>query len=660
MLTRRTALGLLAVARPLAAWQSYYYGKDEPLPRSIELAAGDLTLVFEPELAFVRYLRYGDAEVIRGIYAAVRDRNWGTVAPQVSKLRVETTEGAFRVSFDVTCKEGPIDFLWHGEIIGEASSKVTFRMEGEARSTFLRNRVGFCVLHPVKECAGKPCSVKHSSGSTESGKFPLQVSPDQPFKDMAAVSHEIAPGVAAEVIFNGETFEMEDHRNWTDASYKTYCTPLEKPYPVEVKQGSKITQSVTVALTGAKPAATKRFTIRRPELTIEVDKSAQPRSLPRMGLGMALEQPALNPAEARRIAALKPSHLRLDLKPSDTKLLDRAIKESGAVGVPLEIALHLSDNAEAELKALAPLARKARVARWIIFHQKEKSTNAKWVALAKKAFPGASVGGGTNAYFAELNRGRPDMAALDFVSFSVNPQVHAFDNASLVENLAAQADAVNSARQFAGRKGIVISPVTFKPRFNPNATGEVALAPDTLPPQIDPRQMSLFGAAWTLGSIKYLAESGAQSITYFETSGPRGVLESVEGPKWGKLFPSRSNQVFPLYHVLASVNEMAGGEVLSCRSNQPLLLDGLVLRKGTKIRAMVANMSPEAQAVKIAWPSTTQSIRITKLDADQLKHATDSPETWRMLTGDTIVLTGVDVEFSLGPYAVARLDTVDV
>jgi hypothetical protein len=158
MITRRTTLGLLAAARPLAAWQTYYYGKDEALPRSIELAAGELTLVFEPELAFVRYVRYGNAEVIRGIYAAVRDRNWGTVAPQVSKLRVETTEGGFRLSFDVTCKEGDIDFVWHGEILGEPSSKLTFRMAGEARSTFLRNRIGFCVLHPVKECAGFPCT----------------------------------------------------------------------------------------------------------------------------------------------------------------------------------------------------------------------------------------------------------------------------------------------------------------------------------------------------------------------------------------------------------------------------------------------------------------------------------------------------------------------
>ena len=37
--------------------------------------------------------------------------------------------------------------------------------------------------------------------------------------------------------------------------------------------------------------------------------------------------------------------------------------------------------------------------------------------------------------------------------------------------------------------------------------------------------MSLFGAAWTLGSLKYLCESETHSLTYYETTGWRGVME---------------------------------------------------------------------------------------------------------------------------------------
>ena len=37
---------------------------------------------------------------------------------------------------------------------------------------------------------------------------------------------------------------------------------------------------------------------------------------------------------------------------------------------------------------------------------------------------------------------------MDFVNYSINPQVHAFDNLSLAETLSAQAETVKSARNF--------------------------------------------------------------------------------------------------------------------------------------------------------------------------------------------------------------------
>ncbi len=255
MITRRAALQLFAAASAPA--QSFYYGKDEPLPGQVELTAGPLTAVFEPELGVLRYVRFGDAEIIRAIYAAVRDRNWGTVPPRMSNLKVESGEGGFKLTFDVANVDGPINFAWRGTITGEPRGVIRFAMEGEARTTFLRNRLGFAVLHPIRECAGKMCTVMHEGGSKEIGRFPLEVSPDQPFKQMRSIAHEVAPGVTAEVAFEGEIFEMEDHRNWTDASYKTYCTPLELPFPVEVPQGTRVRQAVTIALQGARPAVAR-------------------------------------------------------------------------------------------------------------------------------------------------------------------------------------------------------------------------------------------------------------------------------------------------------------------------------------------------------------------------------------------------------------------
>ncbi|MBI3679919.1 MAG: hypothetical protein HY235_05925 [Acidobacteria bacterium] len=666
--TRRQSLALLSgAALPLHGWQSFYNGKDEPLPRQIELAAGPLTMIFEPELAFLRYLRLGETEVIRGIYAAVRDRNWGAIAPKVTGLLVESREKAFRVLFDVECKEGVIDFLWHGEVTGGPDGAVRFQMNGEARAAFLRNRIGFCLLHPVRECAGKACTVRHSGGSIESGKFPLYVSPHQPFKDMAAILHQVAPGLTAEVTFSGEIFEMEDHRNWTDASYKTYCTPLDRPFPVEVKQGTKITQSVTIALRGQAPAAPTVFVVRRKQIAFEM-QPGQVRPLPRIGLGVAADSPPLSTDEARRLALLRPAHLRADLKlagGSGERALERAVKEAQAVGAPLELALHLSENAESELQKLAASlsSHRARVVRFLVFHETERSSDARWARLARQHLaavaPGAQFGAGTNSYFAELNRSRPDPAGIDFVTYSINPQVHAFDNRSLVENLEAQADSVHSARQFAGGKGIVVSPVTFKPRFNPNATaGEAALPPDAVPPQVDPRQLSLFGAAWTAGSVKYLSESGAQSVTYFETTGAGGVIETAAGSRWPKQFPSQPSQVFPLYHVLADVGEFSGGEMLHASSSQPLVAGGFILRKGNRFRVLVANLTADAQAVRLTWPGAPR-VRIKKLDEHSVRAATTAAESWRLQPGDLLAAPGGVLEVALAPYAVARLDSAE-
>ena len=67
-------------------------------------------------------------------------------------------------------------------------------------------------------------------------------------------------------------------------------------------------------------------------------------------------------------------------------------------------------------------------------------------------------------------------------------------------------------------------------RVNFHAAGDPSPdAPGELPDSVDVRQSSLFGAAWTAGSLKYVAETGASSVTYYETTGWRGVLERTSG-----------------------------------------------------------------------------------------------------------------------------------
>jgi len=612
----------------------------------LELKAGPLSLLFEPGLGFVRYIRFGEHEVLRGIYAAVRDKSWGTVAPKVSNLRTSTSPGGFELTFDVLCQERDIDFSWQGKVTGEAAGTLRFDFKGQAGSTFERNRIGFCVLHPLAECAGKPCQAEQADGRVIEGRFPDLISPHQPLMNLRAVSHRLPDGTAVEVRFAGDVFEMEDHRNWTDGNYKTYCTPLALPFPVKVEKGTRVEQSVIVKV---KPQGVPAKV--RARSFIELSAGPATGKLPSIGFGIATREAPFGGREAALLNALKPAHLRVDLNTAaDWRgVLARAAKEAQALNTSLEIAVTLGERPEAELQSLAKAIQPTR---WLIYKADETSTKPATITLARKMLPG-TLASGTNQYFTELNRERPAYGALDAVCYSLNPQVHAFDNRSLVENLAPQGDTVRSARQFCGTKPIAVTPITLRPRFNPQQRGpEPPPLPGQLPARIDHRQPSLFAAAWTLGSLKYLSEAGAASLTYYETHGWGGLLMAGRSPL-PELFRATPGMVFPLYHVFADLAEFAGGSYQALQTDSPLDVIGFALTLGPRRRTLVSNLTAQPRIVRL--PAAAK-LSIRTLDERSFAMATTDPERFRKVQ-QTLTTADRMVELPLSPYAVVTLDS---
>src|SRR5262245_415705 len=138
----------------------------------LSLRAGPLTLIFDG--GGIRYMLCGDREVVRRIYFAVRDANWGTVPDRISNLQTDVQPDSFRIEFDVQNREGEVDFAWHGTLTGQASGRITFEANGVAKSTFRKNRIGFCALHPM-ECAGLPIEIRHDNGSSDRTQFPRYI-----------------------------------------------------------------------------------------------------------------------------------------------------------------------------------------------------------------------------------------------------------------------------------------------------------------------------------------------------------------------------------------------------------------------------------------------------------------------------------------------------
>ncbi len=630
-----------------------YDGSGQPAPERLTVQAGKLTADYEA--GQLRSIRLGSTEIVRGIYAAVRDQNWGTIPSELRDVQMTVQADSFAISFTSHHQQHDIHYIWHGSITGTSDSTITFTFDGEARSSFKRNRIGFCVLHPM-DVAGKAVAVEHVSGSVEQGAFPVFIKPHQPYYDLRALTHEVIPGVQAEVRMEGEIFEMEDQRNWTDASFKTYCTPHDLPLPVLVQTGEKVSQSITVRLLGA--AANIEVVNPAPLLHLNPAAFAQ---LPPIGLASEAYDEPLSAPEIARLQALNLQHIRFDLHFANgwQAQLQRVRAELEQIAPQLELVVHFSAGVafQAELEAFrAYLEQHPLKGNLVVFRDGEKVTRPETYATAVAALPHPHIGLGTNGYFTELNRERPAANLDALIVYPVNPQVHAFDNATMIENLSGLAQTVATAFEFLGADtSLHVGPVTLKIRWNPDAIApDAPPLPGHLPRRVDPRQASLFGAGWTVGAIAALGLAGVHSLTFYELVGWLGVMERAGGSPLPDRFPSIPSSVFPMYHIFADVGDFVGGRVLDFASSYPLKFNGLALEHGARRRLLVANHTQERQTVTITGISGEWLLK--SLDEHSADSAMRDPEGYRAVPGETVTAGTDGLTLDLLPYAVARLD----
>ena len=160
----------------------------------------------------LRAISVGGREIVRRIYAAVRDRNWGTAPNEIGNVVVAAGPEAFDVSFACENRLNDVDFEWRGAISGAADGTIRYSMDGRARAPFLKNRIGFCVLHPAA-CAGAQCEIEHVDGRRERAVLPRKIiaaQPVAPFENMRIFRQRIAGGAWLEIAFEGGLFGGDD------------------------------------------------------------------------------------------------------------------------------------------------------------------------------------------------------------------------------------------------------------------------------------------------------------------------------------------------------------------------------------------------------------------------------------------------------------------
>lgn len=640
------------------------FGTDAPEPKVRTLRAGALSAVFDN--GALRYIRLGEIEVLRAIAFLVRDENWGTFAPEIGNLKVRQGKSDFRVTYDARCKDSKRSLTYRAELSCAADGTLRFDATALPETDFVTNRTGFIVLHPLTGVAGYPVEVEHVDGRKVKDKFPAIINPIQPFYGIRSLRHKVAPGIFATCRMEGDTFEMEDHRNWTDASFKTYVRPLAEPWPYTLAKGVEIRQSVSLAFSGKLPRP--RAAGRAKPIEIALGRGGG--TLPAIGVAVPESEAEAALANASRIAAASPRHLVCEVDGRRGGLagtLDR-YRQLGSetnADVILEIVLPGDQAPAAELQPISAAIKAAGLTpaaiavspamdlRGVLPGSKgpDGPTLEQIYKAARKAFPGVKLGGGTFAFFTELNRKRPPAELLDFVTHTTCPIVHAADDVSVMETLEAIPYVTKSAKAFIAGKAYHVGPSSIPARLNPYGAstasnpdnGRVCLS------NMDPRQRGLFGAAWTLGYAAALATGGLSAITLGAATGPAGMIYRRANHAQPYFDELGAPCVYPLYHVIAGLASASGSRLVGVKSAAPGKVAALACRGKRGTDLWLANLTGETQTAKVAGFNGGAALRM--LDGGSFVAAIRDPQY--LGTGGKALKKVSGVE--LPPYAVARI-----
>lgn len=624
------------------------FGTDAPVADVQRLSAGELAV--ELAQGNLKAIRFKGYEILRAIAYVVRDRDWGTFDPVISELTVDRQAEYFEVRYAARC-EG---LNYAAAIRGHADGTLNFSVTATPECDFETNRCGFCVLHPIVGVAGRCVTVGHCDGTQEDAVFPDLIEPWQPFKSVCSLTHMPAEGIEATCRFVGDAFEMEDQRNWSDASYKTYVRPLALPWPYIMPAATANTQSIELVLK-VSPSAKSRADSAN-FVPVHVSNRPSGRKFAQTGLLImpeALHETLDHYAVLEDIApGFLLCHLDSTAGHGQEELNGYAgVQSRTKCPIRLEYIAAAGGNLDDEFRALATKIQRSglKLDAMVVCPSADRQSTppgSAWPECpplsdiyrsARGAFPGLAIGGGMVSYFTELNRKRPPVELLDFVTHGTNPLVHAADDTSVMQTLEALPFIFRSARQIMGNnRSYCLGPSFIAMRQNPYGSRvfDNAIERKTMA-KTDPRQHGLFAASFIAGYAARIAEHDISAFVPASLLGPAGLLDGADNR-------------YPAFHIVRQLSNLAGQSVVeSCSEDQTKVLS-LACRDSVGRRTVIlSNITSELLTVTVDPGSSPKSaLTIMMIDEDSF------PGT-RVAKKSTVGKH--QHELQLKPYAVALL-----
>jgi hypothetical protein len=507
-------------------------------------------------------------EIVRRIFVTVRDRNWQEVAPTDWEPKIDSERG--RVSLVARHKSDLVDFEWRGTLeIAPDHRSVHFGFEGKARRDMDVCRLGLIVLHPPEAMIGSRVTAR-SQQAESSLTIPQQISPQpivdgvpgaitEPFSDLKI---ERAGFGVLKLSFGGDLFELEDQRNWGDASFKSYCTPLRLGYPRAVAEGARIAHRVDLRF---EPAVMEEKA--SPARHSTATSAAE---FPKFGCewrkDLSLTTGDAIPASYR--------HYYIDV--TDAAGLDhlRALLE-WSPHARIELGVDAQDNRALPSHQLSLVREHISQIKRVLVYGAGTGLPSAWAieswrrAIQDVTSSQVPVLAATRGYYVEYNRSAPLGATTQGIAFPLSATVHSDEVGTVVDNVATVADMASTARQLMRLAELAIVPLALYYPCTPQL-------PNFPPPLVLP---------WLTATTIHAALSGITSITLAHE-----LIEVV-------IDVGSQHANF-----LTQLAECAGREVAPLDPSMPSGVHAMLLgaRGNVPVQVLATNLTSEVQRVVLA------------------------------------------------------------
>jgi len=552
---------------------------------------------------FFRNIKYNDVEILKLISFLVRDKNWNNYTPEIIKTTSYYNNNNLHFEFDL--KYGDSEQLEVKILLSIGDNSVRLIANGKFLTDFWTNRIGFNLLLPLDGVVDQEVTVTKSDQKIETLKYPLLIKPDQPMVKFNNLSYEMFNSIDLNISFSGIHFEMEDQRNWGDASYKIYSGSLLDPFPYKENKDSVFHQEIEIAVKEKNNLAAT--TQNQKILPINTNEEY---TMPKIGIK------ADNETDVSETVNVDFLYHLVDF---ESNTLNK--KKFYNLPVYLVALIDHSKNINDIIKDIQEYItlNNIKLDKLLIcpkIYLNSFQPAGEWPSVpnlgdyykeAKIHFPHTQIFSGMVTNFTELNRKKPD-GVFDGINFSFTPIVHDASDYGVLDTPNSLKYILNTINNFTKDTPTHIGPITIGMHFNPYGE-KLADNYDKKRLEmtdVDPRHDSLISLNWTIAVFSEILSKNTKYITLTSLKGIHGII-------------TENNQKRPLFYLYEVLLHFKKSKIFKIKKMN--LISGVKLLQDKKMYYLLANSSSTQQEFVLDNGSVLKQSYLNKNNFEQINDA---------------------------------------